>query len=249
MLTGRGLRPEAAELDRRTLASWIAGLDASPLCRRAMQTMMAADNGVVAEWQSYLANLAMVKGGGLEKYWEETEVYRCKGGNQQLALKLADAVGRARVLTRTPVRTVATRRETCPRDAVGDGQVLEADHVILTAPPSVWNKIAFDPTLPPGLAPQMASNVKCLIGLRGPFWRRAGLAPDLLSDGPVNLTWHGTDGQPGPGGARRVFRGPVRRRVPRLGRAADGPLSRGARAGVPRHPAELRARAIHGLAG
>jgi monoamine oxidase len=196
----------AAELDRRTLASWIAGLDASPLCRRAMQTMMAADNGVVAEWQSYLANLAMVKGGGLEKYWEETEVYRCKGGNQQLALKLADAVGRARVLTRTPVRTVATD-ERRARVTLSDGKVLEADHVILTAPPSVWNKIAFDPALPAGLAPQMASNVKCLIGLRAPFWRRAGLAPDLLSDGPVNLTWHGTDGQPGPGAALVAFSG------------------------------------------
>ena len=31
--------------------------------------MMMADNGMVTEWQSYLANLAMVKGGGLEKYW------------------------------------------------------------------------------------------------------------------------------------------------------------------------------------
>jgi hypothetical protein len=41
------------------------------------------------EWQSYLGNLAMVKGGGLEKYWTESEVYRCKGGNQQLATRLA----------------------------------------------------------------------------------------------------------------------------------------------------------------
>ena len=47
--------------------------------------MMTADNGVISEWQSYLGNLAMVKGGGLEKYWTESEVYRCKGGNQQLA--------------------------------------------------------------------------------------------------------------------------------------------------------------------
>ncbi len=47
--------------------------------------MMTADNGVVTEWQSYLGNLAMVKGGGLEKYWTESEVYRCQGGNQQLA--------------------------------------------------------------------------------------------------------------------------------------------------------------------
>ena len=57
---------------------------------------MMADNGVVSEWQSYLGNLAMVKGGGLEKYWTESEVYRCKGGNQQLATKLAAAIGAPR---------------------------------------------------------------------------------------------------------------------------------------------------------
>ena len=57
--------------------------------------MMTADNGVITEWQSYLGNLAMVKGGGLEKYWTESEVYRCKGGNQQLARKLVTAIGAA----------------------------------------------------------------------------------------------------------------------------------------------------------
>ena len=55
--------------------------------------MMTADNGVVTEWQSYLANLAMVKGGGLEKYWTDSEVYRCAGGNQQLATKFVQAIG------------------------------------------------------------------------------------------------------------------------------------------------------------
>ncbi|MBA3888351.1 MAG: FAD-dependent oxidoreductase, partial [Acidobacteria bacterium] len=100
--------PNADPLDRRTLASWIENLEASPLCKSALRTMMMADNGVVTEWQSYLANLAMVKGGGLEKYWDESEVYRCKGGNQQLATRLAGAIGTSRVLTQTPVRAVVT---------------------------------------------------------------------------------------------------------------------------------------------
>ena len=54
------------------------------------------------------------------------------------------------------------------------------------------------------IAPQMAINVKCLIALKGRFWRSAELAPDLLSDGPVSLTWHGTDGQPESGPAAMV---------------------------------------------
>ena len=196
----------AAALDRRTLASWISSLDASPLCKEGLRAMMTADNGVITEWQSYLANLAMVKGGGLEQYWTESEVYRCKGGNQQLATKLAAAIGSARVLTRTPVRAIEVS-DTGVRVTLASGKLLEAEHVVLTAPPSVWNKIAIAPALPSGLMPQMGTNVKCLIAVKGTFWRRAELAPELLSDGPVNMTWHGSDGQPGTGELLVAFSG------------------------------------------
>ena len=196
----------ATELDRRTLASWINGLDVSPMCKAGLHAMMTADNGVVTEWQSYLGNLAMVRGGGLEKYWLESEVYRCRGGNQQLATRLASAIGAGRILTRTPVRAVAVT-DSGVRVTLGTGKVLEADHVVLTAPPPVWNRIAFDPLLPQGLAPQMGSNVKFLMALNAPFWRKAELAPELLSDGPVSMTWHSTDGQKGAGEAMVAFSG------------------------------------------
>ena len=196
----------ADALDRRTLAHWISGLDVSPPAKEAIRAMMTADNGVITEWQSYLANLAMWKGGGLEKYWTESEVYRCKGGNQQLAMKLAGAIGSTRVLMRTPVRSVELS-DGVARVLLANGKTLEAEHVILTAPPSTWNKIAINPALPADLMPQMGTNVKCLIGLRAPIWRRTDLAPDLLSDGPVNMTWHGTEGQPGAGEALVAFSG------------------------------------------
>ena len=198
--------PNAEALDRRTLASWIDATSASPLGKEALRTMMTADNGVVTEWQSYLANLAMVKGGGLEKYWTESEVYRCKGGNQQLARRLVTAIGTERVLLRTIVRSIAIT-DRGGRVTLANGKVLEADHVLLTAPPPVWNKIAIDPALPAGLVPQMGTNVKFLMALKAPFWRRAELAPDLLSDGPISMTWHGTDGQAGPGEALVAFSG------------------------------------------
>jgi monoamine oxidase len=196
----------AEALDRRTLASWIDATESSALTKRALHSLMTADNGVVTQWQSYLANLAMVKGGGLEKYWDESEVYRCQGGNQQLARRFVGAIGAARVLTRTPVRSI-TVADTGVRVALANGKILEAEHVLLTAPPSVWNRIAIDPVLPPALSPQMGTNVKFLIGLKAPFWRRAELAPELLSDGPVSMTWHATDGQPGPGEAMVAFSG------------------------------------------
>lgn len=198
--------PDAAALDRRTLGSWIEGLSVSPLCKAGIDAMMTADNGVVTEWQSYLGNLAMWKGGGLEQYWTDSEVFRCRGGNQQLATKLVAAIGAAKVITRTPVRSVELTQSGA-RVLLATGKTLEADRVILTAPPSTWNRIAIDPALPLGLMPQMGSNVKFLMGLNGPFWRRAEVAPDLLSDGPANMTWHATEGQKGAGEALVAFSG------------------------------------------
>ncbi len=198
--------PNAEALDRRTLSSWIETVDASPLCKAGLDAMMTADNGMVTAWQSYLGNLAMVKGGGLEKYWTDSEVYRCQGGNQQLARKLAGAIGGERVLTRAPVRSVSVT-DRLARVTLASGRVLEAEHVVLTAPPSVWNRISFDPLLPGTLMPQMGSNVKCLIALKNRFWRQASLAPDSFTDGPIHMTWDGTDGQAGAGAALVCFSG------------------------------------------
>ena len=93
------------------------------------------------------------------------------------------------------------------RVTLANGRVLEAEHVLLTAPPSVWNRIAFDPLLPLTLMPQMGSNIKCLIALKNRFWRNADLAPDSFTDGPLHMTWDGTDGQPGAGAALVCFSG------------------------------------------
>ena len=208
----------AEALDKRTLADWIDKQSASPLCKSALHTMMTADNGVVTQWQSYLANLAMVKGGGLEKYWTESEVYRCRGGNQQLATKLVAAIGAARVLTRTPVRAMAIDR---PRRAGHAGlrqgargrarAAHRAAEVCGTRSRSIR-------CCPPALAPQMGTNVKYLMALKSPVWRRTELSPELLSDGPVSMTWHATDGQKGAGEALTAFSG-----GPAADSAASGP--------------------------
>jgi monoamine oxidase len=90
---------------------------------------------------------------------------------------------------------------------LASGDVLEADDVVLAVPPTVWNKIGLEPPLPPQLAPQMGTNIKFLIATRRQFWLRDGLAPDMLSDGPINWTWHQTDGQKGPGASICAFSG------------------------------------------
>ena len=199
--------PNAEALDARSMGAFIDSLDVSPLCKLGLHTTVMADNGVPTAWQSYLGNLAMIQGGGGGKgYWLDSETHRCGGGNQQLAHKFVAAIGAAKVIQRMPVRTIAIT-DRGGRVTLADGKVLEADHVILTAPPSTWNRIVFDPKLPVTLMPQMATNVKCLIALKGRFWRREDLGPEMLSDGPVSLTWDGTDGQPGGAAAMVAFSG------------------------------------------
>ena len=75
-----------------------------------MAEFLAADNSVPAEEQSLLGVLAMVKGGGLDRYWTDTEAYRCVGGNDQLAKKFAAALNQkkeATVVQSAAVKSVA----------------------------------------------------------------------------------------------------------------------------------------------
>ena len=197
--------PGADALDRRSLAEWIAALDASPLCKLAIDVQMMSDNGVRSAWQSYLGNLAMIKGGGLEKYWTETERFHCAGGNQQLAERLAGEIGRERVHLREPVTALDVGGSVVVVTTAA--RTYEADYAVLAVPPLTWNRIAFTPALHVTSMPQMGTNVKYLVALKSTPWSRPPLSPAMLTDGPVNVTWWATEGQHVPGAGMVAFSG------------------------------------------
>jgi monoamine oxidase len=190
--------PRAAALDRQSLADWIARQDVSVDCKTAMSVQMTAINGVVPAWQSLLMVLAMVKGGGLDRFWDETDTLHVKGGCQQLAGKLAESLrkraGGEAVRLNRPVRAVRLREGAAVVE-LRDGTKLDAEDVVLTAPTSVWNKIDFEPALPAGLATPLADNVKFLAVSNGRPWAAAKRSVNALSDGSVQLTWETTAGQ------------------------------------------------------
>jgi monoamine oxidase len=191
--------PNAAALDKRTTREWMDSLNLEPLCKYAVTMELEGNNGQRLEQQSYLGNLTQVKGGGVEKYWSDSEVYRCKGGNQQLALKLAQQLGR-RVITGLPVSEVNGRSDkmivTCR-----DGRTIEADDVVLAVPPTTWKKIRFSPELPAAINPQMGDNLKYLAHTKKRFWLEKKLCADSESDTFISMTWEGTDAQQGDEGA------------------------------------------------
>ncbi len=186
--------PNARQFDARSTAHWIRRLPVSDLCKKAITVELTADNGNPTTRQSYLGNLTQVKGGGIEKYWTESEVYRCRGGNAALAIKLAKTIGDGRLRLGAPVREVSAAGEKITvRDAAG--QLLEADDVVLAVPPTTWHNIRFTPSLPRSLRPQMGVNVKYLAAVKRRFWQDNGLSPDAVTDGMICMTWDGTDNQ------------------------------------------------------
>jgi monoamine oxidase len=206
--------PRAAELDKRTIAQFIDALELSPASKKIVTTDYAANMGQATERQSYLGYVTQVKGGGVEKYLTESEVYRCKGGNQQLALKLAEKIGDDRVVLGLPVTIVEDKGAkvvvTCK-----DGRIIECDDVVVATPPSVWARVEFRPGLPAALKPQMGANLKYLAALKTKYWQDAKRSPYTLTDGALSMTWDGTDNQnEGEGASLNCFSGgPAAERV------------------------------------
>ncbi|MDX2131597.1 MAG: FAD-dependent oxidoreductase [Planctomycetota bacterium] len=182
----------AKHYDGRTLKSWIDELEATAEVKGALDANLGGDNGVRTDRMSLLAMLTQVRGGGLQRFWEETEVYRCKGGNQQLAEKLAGGLG-GRVVKDLPVKEIKVGTPCTVRCA--DGRTIECDDVVLATPPTVWGKIKVTPDLPTTLMPQLGVNVKYLTRVKSRFWVKDGRSQYTLSDGDINWTWESTDGQ------------------------------------------------------
>ncbi len=188
--------PGAEKIDSMSVQEWIDKLEVSPMVKRAVWINQCADNGQDTERQSLLGQLASVKGGGLEKYWTESEVYRCRGGNDQLATKLAEAIGSEQILVNKPVRTVSRQGDVMLVETA-DGSVFECDDVVLTAPPTTWHKIKFSPSLPETMNPQTGHNAKFFALVKDRFWEQHNpkLSQYALADEPICMTWDGTDNQ------------------------------------------------------
>ena len=214
------MNPNAPKLDSLSLAQWLSAVDADDDAKAALRELLEADGGVEAEQQSLLAVLAMIRGGGLDRFWTDSELHRCKGGSQSLSKKFVDAFAKMPAIKlhpHTQVCGIALRQDEvvlfhkklkipangvdpkplqiCPQDATET----RFDLAVLAIPPSAWYTIPrVEPAdlkqrLHPSVLPQMGSNVKNLMALNRRFWRDSGLGPSLTSDGLVDMTWETTE--------------------------------------------------------
>ena len=183
--------PNAKDLDNMSFRDAVAKMSISEDAKQLMFIEEESDQGVPPEKMSLLCSLALVNGHGGELYYELTETHRLAGGNDGLATAMAKALRRD--VRFKSVVVAIERRDNGATVKTNDGKSYDADAVVLAIPPSVWNTIQFTPRLDPALRPQMGSNVKLLTALDKPVWEEAGIHPDLVADGPVNLTWISTD--------------------------------------------------------
>lgn len=203
----------ARRLDRKSVAQWIKRQKCSPLCKKAVREMLETDNGVEVDQQSLLGVLAMVKGGGLDRFWTDTEVYRCEHGNQQLAERFFGRLNRkaGTVVLKAPVTSVSRRgKEIWVKVKGRRKEAGPFDDAILAIPPSLWPSIHFtDARLARKLrrAPRMGANVKYLMRFGNRFWQNFASSPNLTEDGPVGLTWETTEADTQPDYTMVAFSG------------------------------------------
>ena len=189
------LSTNAGLLDLRTAENWLQELSIGDRLKKLIAIQLASDNGVPNENASYLAMLTEIKGGGCETYWDHTEDYRCVGGNDSLAKRLAQEIGFDRFRLTTAVEEIkfgnGIQLVRC-----SDGNSIKCDDVVLAVPPSVWPAIAFDPVLPEVLnRMQMGTVVKYLASVKSRFWKLSNRSQYAMTDGLISQTWESTDAQ------------------------------------------------------
>ncbi|MCY2960092.1 MAG: FAD-dependent oxidoreductase [Planctomycetota bacterium] len=186
--------PFAGALDMRHMSGWVEEQQVSRLAQHGFRVLLAADAGMPTKRQSLLATLGMIAGGGLEAFWTSSESYRCSGGNARLARALAEAVGNERVITGSPVTKVRWNAGS-PVEVTSERATIQADRVVLATPPTTWPRIAFDPPLPTGIAPQLGRTVKYIATVSRRVWHDSRQAPEAITDGPISLTWEPARGR------------------------------------------------------
>ena len=141
--------------------------------------------------QSWLANLAQIQGGGGEDFFDDTEVFRCAAGNQQLAVGL---LGELPLVTRTvsAIETTATEGVTI---TFADGETAGPfDYVIVATSVAMWPSIQVDGAAFPYAGVEAGPAIKYLAPVDTRFWIRELLSPSGIFD-ELGMTWEGTDNQ------------------------------------------------------
>jgi monoamine oxidase len=128
---------------------------------------------------------------------------RFVGGSQLIPIKLADQLGKHRVILSSPVRKITTKGSTAT--VTSDRMTINAKRVVVAVPPTLAGRIDYEPILPferDQLTQRYGQGTltKVAAVYDRPFWRDEGLTGQALDTaGPVSASFDDSppDGSPG----------------------------------------------------
>lgn len=181
--------PDAARLDKTTVAEWIAQNVHHKVPRAAFgtvcRTLLCAEPSQV----SLLFFLHYLKSGeGLDTLISSdtggAQNFLLHGGVHQISQFMADGLG-DRLRLEAPVTRIEWREGSVV--AHGASGSVTARKAIFAIPPTLLDRIRFTPDLPRPKAEihdllAMGSSIKFWVLYRTPFWRRSGLNGTILRD-------------------------------------------------------------------
>jgi monoamine oxidase len=198
--------PKAREWDALTFHTWMDANVKSDAAKARLALAIEAVFAVETQDLSLLHMLFYARSGNGLMTLVSTEggaqQDRFEGGAQLVAIRVAEALG-DRVRLSSPVRRIVQGGDGVTVEA--DGASVRAQRVVVTAPPALAGRIAYEPVMP-ALRDQLTqrSPMGCVIKVQvvyeTPFWRDEGLSGRVVSDeGPVKITFDNTPRSGSPG--------------------------------------------------
>jgi monoamine oxidase len=197
----------AHEWDGQTFETWKLANAVTDSARKLMDLAIEAIFSVESAEISLLYVLFYIRSAGNLNLLVDTpggaQERQFIGGSQQIAEKLAAALGKGAVTLHSPARFVRTKgaRTTVTSDKIS----VSARRVVIAVPPTMVNRIVYEPGLA-ALKDQLYQRMpfgsigKGIAIYDKPFWRDKGLTGQATSDtGPMKATFDLTPPSGSPG--------------------------------------------------
>lgn len=215
---------DAGRWDLTTVETW---LRSNVFTKGGRMLMNLAVTGVFSAEPGELSMLHFLfysRSGGLSRGLIGAQEWRFVGGSQAIAIRQAELLG-DKVRLASPVRVI--HQDATGVEVTAGTKRLRCKHVIVTVPPPLAGRVAYDPPLPADRdqlmqATPMGSAIKVLAIYDQPFWRAAGLSGQANADtGPVRVVFDNSPPSGAPGvlvafieaaDARRLRRRPTEER-------------------------------------
>ena len=189
--------PNAEELDRQTVESWVVEATSDELARTYFRVLTPAVFAADTHEIPWLWFLFYARSGGSLDYLITTrggaQDQRVVGGTHRIAEAMAAALPAGSLVLGLPVDRIRQTDDAVHVHHAG-GEVI-AQRAIVTLPPMLAGRVAYEPALPPARetltqAFPMGNVMKFQVLYDEPWWRAEGLSGQLVSfDDPISTTF------------------------------------------------------------